>query len=75
MLSDQLADTVGHADEDDSRRHDPVGERFDRVGEEHTPLLVLKAVELVDEDGDGTLAARVSECALDRVRRHRSRAQ
>ena len=71
MLADQLADAVRDADQHERRRHDPVRERLDRVGEEHPPVRVLEAVELVEEDRDGALATGLLEGALDRVRRDR----
>ena len=75
MLPDQLADAVRDADKDDRRRDDTVRERLDRVGKEHTPILVPEAVELVDEDRDGALPAGVLQRSLYGMWRDRSRAQ
>src|SRR6185295_209594 len=75
VLTDQLADAVSDADQDDRRRDDTVGERLDRVGEQRTPLGVPEAVELVDEDRDRSLPTGVLQCSLYGMWRDRAGAE
>jgi hypothetical protein len=69
VLPDQVVDRVGDADQHECRRDDPVGQRFDRVGEERPARRTVEPVEFVEEDRERARPGKCLEAAYHRMRR------